>query len=485
MLVGLNLLTIEFMLIGAIMLSLGVAAFAGTGIKAKLFPHYVLVPIVGVIIYTLLVGHGGGLVFAKELLVIDATTQFAKLLIMVLLAGALIISSIKIFNTNTVFNPHKHEYFTVLLIASFGMMIMVSANDLISFYMGLEIQSLALYILIAFKRTNALASEASLKYLILGAVGSGLFLYGTSLLFGATGSVHYEMLHSFAFMSGDNVVYMIGLTLVLTALFFKLSAVPFHMWTPDVYQGSPIFVTAFVATAPKVAAVFALLRMVGYAFEPVASQFQSVIIVASVLSLVVGAIMAVRQNSLLRMVAYSTITHIGYVLLGIAVNISVANFAVTEYMVVYSVTSFGLLTLIGAMTLNNNHIDSIDDLAGLAKSHPVIAVIMTIFMLSLAGIPPLAGFFVKFGILKMALDANFVIISVIAVIASAVSAFYYLRIIKVIYFDTIPEAQNIVVDNTHYKIALIIAVLLILYVFYPNISGDIFSGFIQRYGYLI
>jgi NADH-quinone oxidoreductase subunit N len=252
-----------------------------------------------------------------------------------------------------------------------------------------------------------------------------------------------------------------------------------------VYQGSPIFVTAFVATAPKVAAVFALLRMVGYAFEPVASQFQSVIIVASVLSLVVGAIMAVRQNSLLRMVAYSTITHIGYVLLGIAVNISVANFAVTEYMVVYSVTSFGLLTLIGAMTLNNNHIDSIDDLAGLAKSHPVIAVIMTIFMLSLAGIPPLAGFFVKFGILKMALDANFVIISVIAVIASAVSAFYYLRIIKVIYFDTIPEAQNIVVDNTHYKIALIIAVLLILYVFYPNISGDIFSGFIQRYGYLI
>jgi NADH-quinone oxidoreductase subunit N len=226
--------------------------------------------------------------------------------------------------------------------------------------------------------------------------------------------------------------------------------------------------------------------MVGYAFEPVASQFQLVIIVACVLSLVVGAIMAVRQNSLLRMVAYSTITHIGYILLGIGVNISVANFAVTEYMVVYSLTSFGLFALIGAITLNDNRIDTIDDLAGLAKSHPVVAVIMTIFMLSLAGIPPLAGFFVKFGVLKMALEANFVGVSIIAVIASAISAFYYLRIIKVIYFDAQNDAQNnIVIENTHYKIALIIAILLVAYVLYPNISGDIFSGFIQRYGYLI
>lgn len=488
MLAGLNLLTIEFMLIGAIILSLGVAAFAGHRQKARLFPQYVLVPIIGVLIFLLATGHAGGLVFDKELLVIDATTQFAKMLIMILLAGSLVISSVKIFNANnanTVFNPHKYEYFTVLLIASFGMMIMVSANDLISFYMGLEIQSLALYILIAFKRTDTMASEAALKYLILGAVGSGLFLYGTSLLFGATGSVHYEILHSFGFMEGNNVVYLIGLTLVLTALFFKLSAVPFHMWTPDVYQGAPIFVTAFVATAPKVAAVFALLRMVGYAFEPVADNFQSVFIVASVLSLVVGAIMAVRQHSLLRMLAYSTITHIGYVLLGIIANVSVSNFAVTEYMVVYSLTSFGLFALIGAMTVNGKRIDSIDNLAGLAKSHPIVAVTMTIFMLSLAGIPPLAGFFVKFGILKMALDAHFVVVSVIAVIASAVSAFYYLRIIKLVYFDMPIDNSVITIEPIHYKIALGIAVLLVLYVFYPNISQDIFSYFIGRYGYMI
>lgn len=485
MLVGLHLLIIEFMLVGTIIASLGIAAFAGKNQKAKSWLNYTVVPTIIAIIFILLIQSGGGLVFAKELLVIDATTQFAKLLIMVLLLGAFLLGSVHLFQDNKISNPHKYEYFTVLLIASLGMMVMVSANDLISFYMGLEIQSLALYILIAFKRTDSNATEAALKYLILGAVGSGLFLYGTSLLFGAVGSVHYEMLHSFGFMSGNNIVYLIGLTLVLTALFFKLSAVPFHMWTPDVYQGTPIFVTAFVATAPKVAAVFALLRMVGYAFEPVANQFQSVIIVASVLSLVVGAIMAVRQNSLLRMIAYSTITHIGYVLLGVGVNISLANFAVTEYMVVYSLTSFGLFALIGAMTLNNNSVDSIDDLAGLAKSHPVVAVIMTIFMLSLAGIPPLSGFFVKFGILKTAIEAQFVGIAIIAIIASAISAFYYLRIIKVIYFDSDSDEQNIVIDNFQYKIALGIAILLVAYVFYPNIAGDIFSDFIQGYGYLI
>ncbi len=488
MLAGLNLLTIELMLIGAIILSLGVAAFAGNHQKAPIFPRYALVPIIGVLIMLLVTGSGGGLVFDKELLVVDATTQFAKALILLLLTGALITSSITIFNAGKSFNPHRQEYFTVLLIASFGMMIMVSANDLISFYMGLEIQSLALYILIAFKRADSMASEAALKYLILGAVGSGLFLYGTSLLFGVVGGIGYQALHSFGFMEGNNVVYLIGLTLVLTALFFKLSAVPFHMWTPDVYQGAPIFVTTFIATAPKVAAVFGLIRMVGYAFEPVASQFQSVIIVTSGLSLVVGAVMAVRQNSILRMIAYSTITHIGYVLLGIVANIGVSNFAVAEYMLVYSITSFGLLTAIGAMTRNHNRLNSLDDLAGLAKSHPKLAVIITIFMLSMAGIPPLAGFFIKFGILKMAIQADFTVLAVIAILASAVSAFYYLRVIKVMYFDTPVDNSNdqtIVIEKTHYKIACVIAIILVLYVLYPNVSQDIFSHFIGRYGYMI
>ncbi len=485
MLAGLHLLTIEFMLLGAIILSVGVSAFAGTHIKAKLFPTYILVPIIVLIIYTLCITKGGGLVFAKELLIVDATTQFAKMLIMVLLGGVLTLSSIKIFNTESVFNPHKQEYFTVLLIASLGMMIMVSSNDLMSFYLGLEIQSLALYILIAFKRTDALASEAALKYLILGAVGSGLFLYGTSLLFGVVGSVHYELLHSFGFMEGNNVVYLIGLTLVLTALFFKLSAVPFHMWTPDVYQGAPIFVTTFVATAPKVAAVFGLLRMVGYAFEPVSSNFQSIFVVASVLSLIVGSIMAVRQNSILRMLAYSTITHMGYVLLGIIANVSLANFAVTEYMVVYMITSFGLFALIGAININGKSVHSLEDLAGLAKSNPMIAVILTVFMLSLAGIPPLAGFFIKFNILKMALDANFVVVSIIAVLASAISAYYYLRIIKLVYFDNIADNAVVTIEQTHYKIALFIAILLVLYVINPNISQDIMSYFITHYGYNI
>ena len=395
MLAGLNLLTVEFLLIGAIISSIGVAAFASTNQKAKLFPYYVLLPIIAFLIYLLFCASSSGFVFSKELLVIDASTQFAKSLILLLLSGSLLISAVRIFNSDKNFNPHRYEYFSVLLIASLGMMVMVSANDLISFYMGLEIQSLSLYILIAYRRADAMATEAALKYLILGAVGSGLFLYGTSLIFGVSGSVHYEMLHSFSFMEGNNIVFLIGLTLVLIALLFKLSAVPFHMWTPDVYQGSPIFVTAFVATAPKVAATFGLLRMVGYAFEPVAENFQNVIIVASILSLVVGSIMAIRQNSILRMLAYSTITHIGYVLLGVIANVSVLNFAVSEYMFIYSLTSFGLFALIGSITINGQKFDNINDIAGLAKLHPMVAVIFTVFMLSLAGIPPFAGFFVS------------------------------------------------------------------------------------------
>ncbi|MFT6072608.1 MAG: NADH-quinone oxidoreductase subunit N [Alphaproteobacteria bacterium] len=467
------------------MLSLGVAAFAGHYERVKLLPNYVLVPIVGVIIFMLFNGSNSGLVFDKELLVIDGITQFAKTLIALLLMGALIVSSIRIFKSDRHFNPHRTEYFTTLLIASFGMMIMVSANDLITFYMGLEIQSLALYILIAYRRADAMASEAALKYLILGAVGSGLFLYGTSLLFGVTGSVSYEALHSFAFMSGDNLIYLIGLTLVLTALFFKLSAAPFHMWTPDVYQGAPIFVTTFVATAPKVAAVFGLLRMVGYAFQPVSSNFQSVLIVASILSLVIGAVMAVRQTSLLRLAAYSTITHMGYVLLGIASNVNVANFTIAEYMLVYSLTSFGLFTFIGSIRLNGKPLNAIHDLSGLSKLNAGSAIILTILMLSLAGIPPLAGFFVKFSVLKSAVSADLVWVCVIAVLASAVSAFYYLRVIKIIYFDEPILENTLSIDKTHYVLAMIIAVFLVAYVFYPNVSSDIFAHYIRHYGYNI
>ena len=222
-----------------------------------------------------------------------------------------------------------------------------------------------------------------------------------------------------------------------------------------------------------------------YSFEPVAENFQNVIIVASILSLVVGSIMAIRQNSILRMLAYSTITHIGYVLLGVIANVSVLNFAVSEYMFIYSLTSFGLFALIGSITINGQKFDNINDIAGLAKLHPMVAVIFTVFMLSLAGIPPFAGFFVKFNILNIAIHANFVIVSVIAILASAVSAFYYIRIIKLVYFDTQADSQVIAVEKTQYYIAGAVAVILALYVFYPNLAQDLFSHFIKNYGYKI
>lgn len=479
MLSGINLLTAEFLLVASIIMTLGVAAFAGHLEKVKIVPTYILVPIIGLIAFLLVSDLQYGLVFDKQLLVVDGVSQFAKLLIAFLLIGALVVSSIRIFNSGQIINPHKTEYFAILLIAALGMMVMVSANDLISFYMGLEIQSLSLYILIAFKRSNALATEASLKYLILGAVGSGLFLYGTSLLFGIAGGVSYETLHSYAFLSGNNLIFLIGITLVLTALFFKLSAAPFHMWTPDVYQGAPTFVTTFVATAPKVAAVFGLLRMVGYAFAPVVDSFQPVIIFVSALSLITGAVMAIRQTSLLRMAAYSTITHMGYVLLGIASYSVVQHYEVAEYMIIYSLTSFGIFAFIGGIAVNNTLSDQINDFSGLAKLYPKAASVLTILLLSLAGIPPLAGFFIKFNILKTALEADLVILAVIAVISSAISAFYYLRVIKVIWFDPPNEGQEITIEKSHYILAVLVSLLLIGYVLYPNIGHDLFAYFLN------
>jgi len=485
MLTGLHLLTAEFILILTIILSLGVAAFAGQYEKVKLLPSFGLVPIIFGIIIFLFLNTQGGFVFDKELLIVDGVSQLAKSLILLIVIGCFFISAVRIFNSDKKFNPHRTEFFTTMLISALGMMVMVSANDLMTFYMGLEIQSLALYILIAYRRASALSSEAALKYLILGAVGSGLFLYGTSLLFAAAGSVSYELLHSFAFMSGNNLVYLVGATLVLTALFFKLSAVPFHMWTPDVYQGAPIFVTAFVATAPKVAAIFGLLRMIGYAFQPVAANFQSILIIVSVLSLVVGAVMAVRQTSLLRLVAYSTITHMGYIFLGIASQSDVVNFPVIAYTIIYSLTSFGLFALIGAIRVNNAPLATIQDLSGLAKRYPNLACILAVFILSLAGIPPLAGFFIKFSILKSALTAHLIIPSILAVIASAISAYYYLRILKVVFFDTPIDDAEFDIDKTYSVIASIIAVLLIGYVIYPSLSADILGYFISHYGYYI
>ena len=377
---------------------------------------------------------------------------------------------------------HKADYFSVLLLSAIGIFVMVSAADLITFYMGLEIQSLALYILIAFKRDCSIASEAALKYLILGAVGSGLFLFGTSLIYGVAGSVHYAEFFQFETFIGANLLFIIGASLVIMALFFKLSAAPFHMWTPDVYQGAPSFVTAFIATAPKISAAVGLFRLVEYAFNPVIHQLGDIITIAAILSLFVGAVMAIRQTSIYRMIAYSTITHMGYILLALSTMPNLAGGLIMEYLTIYIFTNFAIFTLIGLLRVNGEPVDKISDFSGLAKSQPYHAFILTILMLSLAGIPPLAGFFVKFNILAHIVTHSHIGFAFVAVLASAISAFYYIKVIKVIYFDEAEHGHD-VSSSSLFIIAVICSIPVLFYVINPSFISNLIEYFVLTYYY--
>lgn len=479
---GLDLLIAEFILIAAIIMSVSTSAFAGTKFKVAM-PTTILVPALLFLgLYLILGGAGGGDVFDKSLLQIDGVSQYAKLLVSLITVGSILLGTHYLKSKEFDAQEHKADYFSVLLLSAVGIFTMVSASDLITFYMGLEIQSLALYILIAFKRDCAVASEAALKYLILGAVGSGLFLFGTSMIYGVSGSVHYVEFFQFETFVGANLFFVLGASLILMALFFKLSAAPFHMWTPDVYQGAPSFVTAFVATAPKISAVIGMYRLVEYAFNPIIAQLSDVIILASLLSLFVGAIMAVRQTSIYRMVAYSTVTHMGYILLALSTMPNMAGNIILEYLTVYVFTSFGIFTIIGLISVNNKSIDKISDFAGLARHKPYHALCLTILMLSLAGIPPLAGFFVKFNILSHVVTHSHVGFAFAAVAASAISAYYYIKVIKVIYFDE-AEHEHKTSSDVLFAMGALCTLIIVLYVFNPSFVNNLVEYFFLNYYY--
>lgn len=480
MITGIEKLLFEFLLIAGILASVLVSAMGNCTLK-NIFPRLILLPIMGAGIVYLALSFGGGMVFDKQLMTIDAVSQYGKLLIAVLLGLVILVTSHFISKKDYEIYEHRFDIFSVLLLSALGMCVMVSANDLITFYMGLELQSLALYVLIAFKRHDAKASEAALKYLILGALGSGLFLFGSSMIYGAVGSVSYPDLYVHENFIGGNLYFIVGAALVLTALFFKLSAAPFHMWTPDVYQGSPSFVTAFVATAPKVAAVIGVIRLSEYAFAPIAGQIHNMFIVAAVLSLFTGAIMAVRQSSLYRMLAYSTITHMGYVLLALSVSSHEAMPIVMEYLTIYLITSFAAFTLIGSIYLGDKSVDNIASLSGFAKNHPKYAFLLMVMMLSTAGIPPMAGFFIKFNILSHVIHNGIIIPAVLAVLASAISAFYYLRVIKVMYFDA--PNNDVIVDKKLCLPIMICTIPVLVYIFVPSAIKSLVALFIRAYGY--
>ena len=329
----------------------------------------------------------------------------------------------------------RFEYPILVLFAAIGMMMMISANDLISLYMGLELQSLSLYVVAAFNRDSAKSSEAGLKYFVLGALSSGMLLYGASLVYGFTGTTAFAGIAQALTASGSSIGIIVGLVFILAGLCFKVSAVPFHMWTPDVYEGAPTPVTAFFAAAPKIAAMALLVRALVGPFNHIVNDWQQIIVTVSLLSMVLGAFAAIGQTNIKRLLAYSSIGHMGFALVGLAAGSQDGVSGVVIYMLIYMVTTLGVFACVLAMRRQGMHVETVGDLAGLGRTNKTLAFVLSMLMFSLAGIPPLAGFFGKLFVFLAAVKAGLYLLAIIGVVASVVGAFYYLRIVKTIYFD--------------------------------------------------
>ncbi|MBF0332156.1 MAG: NADH-quinone oxidoreductase subunit NuoN [Alphaproteobacteria bacterium] len=365
--------------------------------------------------------------------VIDGFARFAKVLI--LAASALAIAmSVGWLEREKL---SRFEYPLLMLFATLGMMMMVSANDFIALYVGLELQSLSLYVLAAYQRDSVKATEAGLKYFVLGALASGMLLYGASLIYGFAGTTGFTQLSQVfhAAHGQPHAGVIIGVVFVLAGLAFKVGAVPFHMWTPDVYEGSPTPVTAFFSAAPKIAALALLTRVMLGPFGELFSQWQQIVILISIASMALGAFAAINQTNIKRLMAYSSIGNVGYALIGVAAGSEEGVRGLLIYLAIYLFMTVGTFAVILSMRQKGRLLEGIDDLAGLSRSQPMMALALAIFMFSLAGIPPLAGFFGKFYIFLAAVNGGLFTLAVLGVLTSVVSAYYYLRIVKVMYFD--------------------------------------------------
>ena len=379
----------------------------------------------------LTLGQGDGVAFGGQY-VSDAFSRFTKVLVLLGAAASLLLA----LDWNAKQGIARFEYPLLILTATLGMMVMLSAGDLMALYMGLELFSLSLYVVAAFDRDNVRSAEAGLKYFVLGALASGLLLYGSSLIYGFSGATQFDRIaEALADPAGVSAGVVVGLVFVVAALAFKISAVPFHMWTPDVYEGAPTPVTAFFASAPKVAGVALLTRVVVGPFGDLAAEWSQVIVLASILSMLLGALAAIGQRNIKRLMAYSSIGHVGYLLMGLAVASEVGVRGLLLYLAIYLVMNIGVFAVLVSMRRQGRAVESIDDLAGLGRTDPAMALAMAIFMFSMAGIPPLAGFFGKLYVFLAAVQAGYWTLAVIGVLTSVVSAYYYLRIVKVMYFD--------------------------------------------------
>ena len=359
---------------------------------------------------------------------------FARLMKLLTLAGSVVTLIMSVgFAREEKFE--KFEYPVLVVLSTLGMLLMVSANDMLALYLGLELQSLALYVIAAINRDSVRSTEAGLKYFVLGALASGIMLYGITLVYGFTGNTSFEAIAA-AMTGGERQIGLVfGLVFVLAGLVFKISAVPFHMWTPDVYEGAPTPVTAFFAAAPKMAAMALIVRVAMGAFEPAAADWRQIVVFVAIASMVLGAFAAIGQRNFKRLMAYSSIGHMGYALVGLAANSEAGVRGVVIYMLIYLAMTLGTFAFILAMRRKEGVVERIDDVAGLSATNPVMATMLTVQMFSLAGIPWLAGFFGKWYVFLAAIDADLYALAVIGVLASVVGAYYYLRIVKLMWFD--------------------------------------------------
>ena len=403
----------------------------------------------------------------KESFVSDNFSLFAKLLILISSFFILIISKKYIVDIKN----NKFEYPIIVLLSILGMFFMVSSNDLILFYLGLELQSLSLYILASIDRDNLKSSEAGIKFFVLSALSSGLLLYGCSLLYGFTGSTNFEVIASNTADSTIGIIF--AMVFILVGLAFKISAVPFHMWTPDVYEGSPTSVTSFFSVVPKVAGIVIFIRFMYLPFQEILDQWKYILVFISIASMILGAVAAIGQNNIKRLIAYSSIGHIGYAIAGMTPGTENGFKSTLIYISIYAVMNIGVFACIFLMKRNGKYIEDIQELSGASKNHPLMSLSLLIILFSLAGIPPMAGFFAKFYVFMAVVESGMFTLATIGLVTTVVSAFYYIRIIKIMYFDDPKKPFEQLKDFGIYGSLIVSCIFLVSFFLYPSILNEI------------
>ena len=463
----LSLIIPELIIILAAILLLMIGSFS-TKNSAKVVVYFSVLTLFFVSFLEIIMPWDTGLLFTESL-VENGFSRFVKSIIFLSSAFVIILSSKWLVR----YDSKAFEYPILILFSSLGMSFMISANDLITLYLAIELQSLPLYVLASFKRDSVNSGEAGIKYFVLGALSSSLFLFGSSLVYGFTGSVEFFDISKSIDVSEINTGIVVGIVFILSGLIFKISAVPFHMWTPDVYEGSATPVTAFFSTAPKMAAMCMLVNILYGPFSGAFESWQQIIIFVSIASMALGSFVAIKQTNIRRLLAYSSIAHMGFAL--IALTSPLSSSAVQSlliYMLIYVVTNLGVFAcIISLETSEGETISKIDDLSGLSRRYPFIAFSMTMLMFSFAGIPPLAGFFGKYLIFRTAIENGLISLALFGLIISVVAAYYYIRIIKIMYFDELDilltKSSSKGLNITNIVCTIFIVFFLLIYSFFP------------------